>query len=1733
LETGFVEAKKETGMTGRIARWINQLIMGLALFVYGAENADAQGPVAVTLLPSTSPTAGEPGVTNISVTGSNFPVGTIQAANITVTLKAGAGAPVTTPATAIATVVGTTRRVSFTIPASVSVLAATTYAVTLAGTTSTGTAFQSSNSSALTVNPLAVISTLTPNSGQTGQSLTVTVTGQFSNFLQGATVASFGAGITVVSTKVTDATHLTLNISIAGNASVGPRTVTLTTGAEVASLTNGFTVSAAGGNPTITDFNPKSGSIGTLVTISGSNLLPNAGTSAQVTLAKQGGGTMSLPASSATSVNIAFVVPAGAMTGPGAVMVNGGSANTAVPLTIVPSSGFSLTAAPPSANLISGQTVAYTVQLNSTYGFNQLAQLSLSGVPSGVTATFSPPNITAGQTSILKLTAPAGQPTSTNNLSISATTTVDGLPVVQGASTSLSVVAPTTTLLGRTVVTDATETPLAGVTVKTLALDGNGNTTGCAGHSTVSDAAGNFSLTGLPLSCTGPQLIGFDGTTATSPQGKYAGVNLIFTLTQGLVTAAPVLVHLPRIDTAETFLVTQNSSTDQSYSWRGIPGLSVTVYANTTFTLPDGTQPNPFPLAAVSVPVDRLPDAKAQVPTMIMVFIVAFQPANAFTNQPVAISYPNTVYNPAGATSILMTLDPTHGVMVPYGTATVSSDATQFVPDPDPAHPGHRYGLVHFDWHMVGTPVGNQSNPCNGCRPCARCGGSVDLSTGLEVIEETDISYGGARGSISIVRTYRNGINAAATTFGPFGYGTNHNWGYELDSVNPSTASVISLIMPDGNRFPFAKQANGTFINSSVPVVGGGTMTVTGNAVDLRWKDGTTFHFIVIFNVPFFRTLLDSVTDPNGNKFQITHNGFQIQAITDATGRSLTFNYNVGGCITQITAPDGTFVSYDYKGNGFCANASQLNFVADLRQVTRTDGSITQYSYDNSHNLTSVTDQAGATFDSITYDNNARVIQEKLGNGGILTYAYTLQNPLAGMLSPVLATTVTDALENQTVYRFNTNQGVVGVTDPLGQMRTIDRDGGNFVVGMHGTGTCGVCGDPAAGDQTFSYDDSTGNLLSSTDGIGNTTTYTYDPMFNKLTSVKDTLGNMTLFTIDSRGNRLTQKDPNGNITSYAYDQYGELMSVTDALSQKTSVGYDVYGNLTSVKDAVGNVTAFQYDGNGRMTRTQDALGRATTLTYDGANRITSQTNDRGGVTRFAYDELGDLTSVTDARGNKTIFTYDLMKQLLTRTDPLGRIDSRTYDLNGNLIQFQDRRGQTSHFAYDIVNRLITETYSDATVTRSYDANGRLGPVNDSAGGTFAFTYDPTGRTLSSATPFGEIQYAYDARGAVTSRQVVGQPAVTYSYDPAGNLAGATMPQMSAAFAYTPRNQLAGLSRANGVSSNFVYDNAARLLSITHAKGAVIDAESYGYDTVGNRSFHSTSMGQPLITPATASAAYDAANEQNQFGPMSNTFDANGNLLSSNASIGNNTFAWDSRGRLKSIATPVGQVTSFTYDFAGNLIAQADTGPTLNLTKSFLLDDLTNVAYESASDGSSYSVLSGRSVDSHLGIAQSSGQIQYGLADAINSTVATVDQGGILKSQFVYEPYGLTTTASTYPFQFTGRTQASGTFYYFRARFYNTASGRFIGEDLLGRSGSLNLYRYGLNSPANGRDPFGLQSQDDDNRQALQVLNSIAAANDQLNHGVNSFLDDHAVALNRTPRQKNSWVSLGSGSLPSE
>ena len=878
-----------------------------------------------------------------------------------------------------------------------------------------------------------------PANNTTATSTTLQVRGNVSDALSGvASVTCNGAAATI------SAGTFSCNVTL----SFGTNTVTATA-TDVAGNTSSSSITVSL-KPVITSFNPTAATAGTVVTITGINLVLGTG-GTQVTLNQQGGGTIAAPITSASATSVSFVIPAGAATGPVTITTAGQSATSAASLNVIASSSFSLTAGPATASVIRGTTAAFSVSLNSADGFSQLAALSVSGLPAGVTATFSPQQITAGQISILTVSAPAGQSLGTSPLTITASATVDGIASTQTANVNLAVQAVSTAFFGRILESDTIETPIPGIVATFLGKDDAGNSTGCSAQAT-SDAAGNFAFINLPTACLGRQLVGYNGNTSTDGEA-YTSVNLAYTVISSQAIG-PEIVHLPRTDNAETVMIHQNWPTDQIVTFSSIPNITVTVYAGTTLTMKDGTTPEPFPLKCVQVPIDRLPDVPIDGAGVLRAFLVALQPEDTVSSLPISLVWPNSLNTAPGVNMQLQTLDPIVGGFITYGTGTVSGDGSQIIPDLDPAHPGHRFGISHFDWHGPLCPTPNAKNPSPDPN-APKKGDPVDVATGLLVVEKFDIGFGGARGQVAINRTYRTLSNAA----GPFGIGTNHDYSLALDVTQfiRLIAPIITLVMPDGNQFAFTEQPDGTFINGNIPTLIGAVITATLNdgltgSYVMRTKNGTTYTFTT--TVAAARTgFLTAITDTNGNVTTITRGGDrqQIAQITDPVGRSLNFRYDFFDRITSITDPLGRVVSYTYNNQG------------TLAAVTDPAGGMTSYGYDSLNRMTDITDARGILYLHTEYDANSMVSRQTAADGGVTQFSYTLLNPNATVTfngagqggqfivggsapistSPVLLTAVIDPLGNKTIYHFNEQSYVIDITDALGEKTIYTRGSAN------------------------------------------------------------------------------------------------------------------------------------------------------------------------------------------------------------------------------------------------------------------------------------------------------------------------------------------------------------------------------------------------------------------------------------------------------------------------------------------------------------------------------------------------------------------------------------------------------------------------------------------------------------------------------------------------------------------
>ena len=87
-----------------------------------------------------------------------------------------------------------------------------------------------------------VLVSVSPAAGPRGQTVTVSISGQNTNFVSGTTQVTAGGGVTAGTVTVLSATSLTAQLLIPAGAAPGPISIVATTGAEEAALPNGFVV---------------------------------------------------------------------------------------------------------------------------------------------------------------------------------------------------------------------------------------------------------------------------------------------------------------------------------------------------------------------------------------------------------------------------------------------------------------------------------------------------------------------------------------------------------------------------------------------------------------------------------------------------------------------------------------------------------------------------------------------------------------------------------------------------------------------------------------------------------------------------------------------------------------------------------------------------------------------------------------------------------------------------------------------------------------------------------------------------------------------------------------------------------------------------------------------------------------------------------------------------------------------------------------------------------------------------------------------------------------------------------------------------------------------------------------------------------------------------------------------------------------------------------------------------
>ena len=135
----------------------------------------------------------------------------------------------------------------------------------------------------------------------------------------------------------------------------------------------------------------------------------------------------------------------------------------------------------------------------------------------------------------------------------------------------------------------------------------------------------------------------------------------------------------------------------------------------------------------------------------------------------------------------------------------------------------------------------------------------------------------------------------------------------------------------------------------------------------------------------------------------------------------------------------------------------------------------------------------------------------------------------------------------------------------------------------------------------------------------------------------------TTYTNDSTGQLLTSTDANTHTTTYSnYDAVGYPKTTTDALNNATDTVYDVRGNVLSVTDALGKTSSYTYDVFGRSLTKKQPKDQAAGIyintpapAYDANDNVTQTTAPNGAVTAYEYDKVDRMSASIDPRDNPT------------------------------------------------------------------------------------------------------------------------------------------------------------------------------------------------------------------------------------------------------------------------------------------------------------------------------------------------------------------------------------------------------------------------------------------------------------------------------------------------------------------
>lgn len=535
--------------------------------------------------------------------------------------------------------------------------------------------------------------------------------------------------------------------------------------------------------------------------------------------------------------------------------------------------------------------------------------------------------------------------------------------------------------------------------------------------------------------------------------------------------------------------------------------------------------------------------------------------------------------------------------------------------------------------------------------------------------------------------------------------------------------------------------------------------------------------------------------------------------VTAVDGTVTRWEYDAAGRKTRELRPDGSIVNWTYTAcNGNCNGQSSGPLTAawsvretvtdsngqlaaptvtryysasDLLLVSETLGfdgrtSIVRNEYDNQGRLSKQSQPyfAGqaAVYTLFEYDDRDRVKRQTAPDGALTQIEYGAD------ASKLALVTITNALGQKTIKRYNSQQLLTEVRDalnqplsykytPFGQLaQTIDVKGNTTTIEYDLYGRKTKLVDPDLGTWTYGYN-SLGELVRQTDGKQQTTQLEYD-LLGRLTkrSEADLISSWQYDTAVNGIGKLAQASTStGYLRSHQYDSAGREIQTTVTLgadgSYSKQLGYDAAGRLGSVTYPTGLTVAYQYNANGYLQSLVDSSnpGKRYWLaeTVDASGRPTRvQLANGAAAVNKNYDNRDRISSIDAGSVFKESYVYDGIGNLKTRSLQIAA---------GTPYQYNET------FAYDALNRL-TKASGDNPVSTQDVSYDELGNITYKSGVGY-YSYPASGPgvvrphaiTVLKNLAGLETGYEYDANGNLVRNE--GRSVSWTSYNLPNTLSG--------------------------------------------------------------------------------------------------------------------------------------------------------------------------------------------------------------------------------------------------------------------------------------------------------------------------------------------------------------------------